>query len=721
MNNLSIPLPNNSAYLPETAIPEHQGNIPSAPQVPEQSRSQKRGNESPTYPTSKRLALRQSRSASPAGYTEDNPQLSLEEGTIWRLYPENIQKDFLSDLDKALATQKLAIARQLLEKRQSGQPATEFWKEVVKNKHAPEQQDLLRALLILDRDTATILAKLRQDGEAGTTVSALHAGIWDKDSNGRYILNAELRACLREFPYHSEKRPETVNTNGRSNWDCKELAIMWTRQRHFSANGKSDYSVLADEGVRNEKGDLATAQRLSAAIWSNARQCYPVLIEPSGDPSQKTFGDFLADQFKTMSPGKTKQFHMGTSCHAMSLELKKKLEGSKDILIVNWYDPNDTNVHMHAQTERLEVVRREWNVPAFLSHADDKALYFEQQDRYIMIAEIVSWPELDEPAPAWPNGREVSSLDYIDAHDTGHLLFGLARRGFDKTLSDRLQSMPMEKAMQELMIKLNEGSTPLIAACRNGYANAVKTILQFVHKNEQSSAFHGYGLTAQLGAQSNRGSTPILMASAYGHGEIIEVILSYMWNHLSVEEQFSLLSTGDSSGFTALHVACEFDYAEIVEKICNFLQDGEFPREHIASVLGAKNGEGMTPLHRMCTTPYAKSITPFFRCMETSELSSEQMESIMNAQDRQGMTPLLLACASGNLDAVEAILNELPEEVVASLLMHEVVIEDKGWSPLALAKATEHDRIVQTIRDYGNENPDIGNLLRESPSINLPY
>jgi ankyrin repeat protein len=309
----------------------------------------------------------------------------------------------------------------------------------------------------------------------------------------------------------------------------------------------------------------------------------------------------------------------------------------------------------------------------------------------------------------------------MDAHDTGHLLFGLARRGFDKTLSDRLQSMPLEKAMQELMIKLNEGSTPLIAACRNGYANAVKTILQFVHKNEQSSAFHGYGLTAQLGAQSNRGSTPILMASAYGHGEIIEVILSYMWNHLSVEEQFSLLSTGDSSGFTALHVACEFDYAEIVEKICNFLQDGEFPREHIASVLGAKNGEGMTPLHRMCTTPYAKSITPFFRCMETSELSSEQMESIMNAQDRQGMTPLLLACASGNLDAVEAILNELPEEVVASLLMHEVVIEDKGWSPLALAKATEHDRIVQTIRDYGNENPDIGNLLRESPSINLPY
>ena len=135
--------------------------------------------------------------------------------------------------------------------------------------------------------------------------------------------------------------------------------------------------------------------------------------------------------------------------------------------------------------------------------------------------------------------------------------------------------------------KDNDGNTPLHSACKNGYTEIVKILLES-------------GINLNVNEKDNNGDTPLHSACKRGYTEIVELLLDAGKNKSSYAKIVqSLLNTGinlninekDSNGDTPLHCACQRGYTEIVKL---FLRAG--------ANLNEKNNDGNTPLNLLCSS-----------------------------------------------------------------------------------------------------------------------
>ena len=134
--------------------------------------------------------------------------------------------------------------------------------------------------------------------------------------------------------------------------------------------------------------------------------------------------------------------------------------------------------------------------------------------------------------------------------------------------------------------KDNDGNTSLHSACKNGYTEIVKSLLES-------------GVNLNINEKDNNGDTPLHSACKRGYTEIVELFLDAEANKNSYTKiVHSILNTGlnlninekDSNGDTPLHCACQRGYTEMVKL---FLRAG--------ANLNERNNDGNTPLNLLCS------------------------------------------------------------------------------------------------------------------------
>lgn len=414
---------------------------------------------------------------------------------------------------------------------------------MVSNKRAPENQDLLRALLILDRETAAELAHTYTAIPSGINmVSVLHQDM--------EYLGKELQESFKEFSYYSGKI--AIHTNNLNGWGCQQLSALWA-ELLSSAQTQVSYGAVSNPVEREKNGNLAAVNKRILAIRGHAEECYPVLIKQELElPGQKAFGDLLVTFFDAMQPGKTRQFLVMSINHCMSLMLQKMRIGGSDWLLAFLYDANFTNVHKIALTTSREIVRQEWSLTALLRDENTSSNYWPSGSRHVMVAEVKSWTALDNPG-AIAKGRNAHSLAYTNAPTSRDVLVLLSKFSLDGTFRAQLQSLDLEARLARLSEQDSNGTTALYMACQHGHTEIIELICSLLPSEQ---------FLELLQVSDKNGATALLLACQLGHEKIVRMIL----DSLSPDELRTLL-THECQGWTPLALAKAKGHQSIVTAI----------------------------------------------------------------------------------------------------------------------------------------------------------
>ena len=166
--------------------------------------------------------------------------------------------------------------------------------------------------------------------------------------------------------------------------------------------------------------------------------------------------------------------------------------------------------------------------------------------------------------------------------------------------------------------------TPLSVACRQGYSEVARVLLE-----------HG----ADTETRDDRHNNPLDWSSERGHGEVVRVLLE---NHADV-------NASDQDNWTALHLASMVGQAEVARVL---LGNG-------ADVNARKTDNGRTPLHLACNEAVTRALleygadpttrdsynqTPLYRALgqNLTEVARVLLENGVdaNARDAENRTPL---------------------------------------------------------------------------------
>ncbi|XP_034949608.1 ankyrin-1-like [Chelonus insularis] len=305
------------------------------------------------------------------------------------------------------------------------------------------------------------------------------------------------------------------------------------------------------------------------------------------------------------------------------------------------------------------------------------------------------------------------------------------------------------------------GRTPLLEACHHGNNEAVKVLLE---NHANPNAMDWFGRTAlhfscerkhkttssiiQLLLEHNAyteavnwvGRTPLFVACLKGNNEAVKILLE---NHANPNVR-------DRNGETALHLICSWESKtnlQIIKLLLKYNADIE-----------AMDDRGWTPLITACSIGNAEVVKCLLEhhanpnvtdwigqpalhlvCSWESETTPQIIKLLLKynadieAVDEQGRTPLFVACKSGNVAAVQCLLenhvnpnatNQHSQtalhyicsakpgttlQIIQLLLKHNAdteAMDDRGWTPLFEACSSGNIVAVKVL--LGNHaNPNV--------------
>eukprot|EP00210_Caulerpa_lentillifera_P005472 g5232.t1 len=217
-----------------------------------------------------------------------------------------------------------------------------------------------------------------------------------------------------------------------------------------------------------------------------------------------------------------------------------------------------------------------------------------------------------------------------------------AANGGDIGLVDRLLNSGVSPNVQ----KEAHGWTPLYAASRQGHVEIVQKLLDqgaLVNKtiNSGATSLHGAAAfgqeqvitvllqhKAQIDARTKHGELPLHTAARNGYLHVVALLLS--------ADRSLIDHKRSSDGSTALHLACEKQWAGAVKELIDW---GANP--------GICKADSITPL-------YMTAITGNRHIAQT--LLSSSITIDVNVQTVENWTALHVACARGDLDMVRLLL-----------------------------------------------------------------
>lgn len=293
------------------------------------------------------------------------------------------------------------------------------------------------------------------------------------------------------------------------------------------------------------------------------------------------------------------------------------------------------------------------------------------------------------------------------------------------------------KAGAELDAITSDGYSPIHLAARGGFLSALRKLIQ----KQKGPALETSSKDSTAPTYS-----PLQLAAQYGHGEIVHELLQHEQYSLDKDCAISLLLAAkegfvkivemllrssitihvhDKDGNTALHLAANGEYTDIVERLVSYNSEKSEMFD-----TGARNTFGWTPLHFAAKSgrPVTLRIlldhgaemsdrdnsdqTAFhiaashgyisiLRKLLNRPDSKEKSRLLISTPNSSGDTPFILAVRNGHLDVTKYILDTIPLE------RDQLSFYQRRKNALVEAVKSRHVNLVNLLLDYDwdiNEN-----------------
>lgn len=223
---------------------------------------------------------------------------------------------------------------------------------------------------------------------------------------------------------------------------------------------------------------------------------------------------------------------------------------------------------------------------------------------------------------------------------------------------------------------LDNGTTPLQSAVRQGHEQVVKRLLAYPL------------IDPNLPAAGGR--TPLHEAAQAGHTTIIMLLLAHPRIHLNPRLP---------SGATPFHVAIAHGRLDVARLLCSAGDKLLLTKPvNIHRALG----DGSTPLHAACANGDLKAASWLLKQLALRRIDGQprDMAQVLNQPLQDGTTLLQLAARSGRRELVKLLLKHKP---AADLHM----ANREGWTPLHHAIDNGHDHDHDDLIAYLLKQPHI--------------
>lgn len=206
--------------------------------------------------------------------------------------------------------------------------------------------------------------------------------------------------------------------------------------------------------------------------------------------------------------------------------------------------------------------------------------------------------------------------------------------------------------------QVEEGVSPLHAACRSGSAETVRILLE-------------KGADRYL-ARKGTGIVPLHLAALHGHLDVVKVLIP-------PTTPLPTLPLTEAKGYTSLHLCLIGKHTDVLE----YLFSVGFGPE----INARADDRRLLPIHIASETGNARAIKLILDHVK----SPSSPNDVLNARDATGGTPLHAACYSGNLDAVELLVRSGADMSIS---------DRSGATPMLVAKNNKHQHVIEFMQRY---------------------
>lgn len=220
----------------------------------------------------------------------------------------------------------------------------------------------------------------------------------------------------------------------------------------------------------------------------------------------------------------------------------------------------------------------------------------------------------------------------------------------------------------------NSGDSPFLAAVSKGNFEICEYLIEVV---EPYDGFR-YDLISKKNKKGDFSLSVCISTSSDVVSPLLKLILdqSGSTTNTTNSESDKLIDQVNSNGLTPLIIACERNNAPIVEEL---LSRG--------ANISKCDSDGKNPLH----------VAAFCGCEDVVKIllssKNEKKSALLEGLDKNGATPLWLASRTGNTKMCRLILEEVPEEMRASLLSKRDNVEK--LTPHEVATKYKKEKLVE--------------------------
>jgi|GEM_PF-1223927 ankyrin repeat protein len=181
-----------------------------------------------------------------------------------------------------------------------------------------------------------------------------------------------------------------------------------------------------------------------------------------------------------------------------------------------------------------------------------------------------------------------------------------------------------------------------------------------------------------LGQEDSKGMTPIFLAIKLGKVDIVKAIIENI-----EEDPLVLKQEFRRRGMTPIFFAIRAERLKEVPDVQKKIIEAIIEKD--PSVLEQKDARGMTPIFRAIASGNLEIVKAIIENIEKDSPVLEQ-------KDAGGMTPIFRAIASGNLEIVKAIIENIEKD--SPVLKQK---DSNGFTPILHAIILENSDIVEAI------------------------
>lgn len=455
--------------------------------------------------------------------------------------------------------------------------------------------DILRALLLLLPEDAIRkkLARAQPDGQLfNSPLQQALPAIKEKDRG--------LADVIKEFPYQSDRH---IRRGSWKDFNHRLQFISSTSDRNRPKAEKNDHRIGRNIACRNyatyqldRMGDdpalkfdyrrFGRQDLIMAKVGTDTEARVKKIRAETPEVhliDNAKFGEFLAEQFKTMEgEGKaTKAMLLSSSNHAMTLGLRIKKKEGTCFYVVKFFDPNVTT-HGTRSKASLKTFESQ-SLTFYLMMDGDLVSYYpeSQQDKSYPEGISIAYvrPTNGEPKPegsssAGIEGRTLTSVP--EGPLSPAAIWYAMRSGFDGSLRQwkgQIANLPVAQRLKLLDAKLkvfdakgrDDALGALYVALQNGFGAAIRAYAELLKMIPESQR------AALAAAKRGDGISGLYMALQGGHADAIRAYTEIL-KIVPESRRTALLAAKSSDGTPGFYIALHDGHVDALRAYAELLK-----------------------------------------------------------------------------------------------------------------------------------------------------